>query len=77
LIDPARGTPAWTGVIQATALAPTALEAETLAKTALLRGTHAGREVLEPYGGALVLDDGQLVLAGDPEPASPRSPLAA
>ena len=38
LIDPARGTPAWTGVIQASALAPTALEAETLAKTALLRG---------------------------------------
>ena len=41
LIDPARGKPAWTGVIQATALAPTALEAETLAKTALLRGPDA------------------------------------
>jgi thiamine biosynthesis lipoprotein len=64
LIDPARGTPAWTGVIQATALAPTALEAETLAKTALLRGPHAGRDLLARHGGALVLDDGRLVLAG-------------
>jgi len=64
LIDPARGTPAWTGVIQATALAPTGLEAETLAKTALLLGPHAGRELLGRHGGALVLDDGTLVLAG-------------
>jgi FAD:protein FMN transferase len=65
LIDPARGTPAWTGVIQATALAATALEAETLAKTALLRGPRAGRDVLARHGGALILDDGSLVLAGD------------
>lgn len=64
LIDPARGTSAWTGVIQATALAPTTLEAETLAKTALLRGPHAGRALLAHYGGALILDDGALVLAG-------------
>ena len=64
LIDPARGTPAWTGVIQATALAPTALAAETLAKLALLRGPHAGRRILAEYGGALILDDGELVLAG-------------
>jgi thiamine biosynthesis lipoprotein len=52
-------------VIQATALAPTALEAETLAKTALLRGPDDGRRVLEAHGGALILDDGALVLAGD------------
>ena len=64
LIDPARGAPAWTGVIQATALAPTALEAETLAKTALLRGPHAGLGVLARHGGALILDDGRLLLAG-------------
>ena len=64
LIDPGRGTPAWTGVIQATALAPTGLEAETLAKTALLRGPLAGRDLLARQGGALVLDDGSLVLAG-------------
>lgn len=64
LIDPARGTPAWTGVIQASALAPTALEAETLAKTALLRGPRAGRDLLARHGGALILDDGRLLLAG-------------
>ena len=38
LLDPATGDPAWTGVVGATALAPTALEAETLAKAALLSG---------------------------------------
>jgi len=78
LIDPARGTPAWTGVIQATALAPTALEAETLAKTALLCGPLAGRDVLTPRGGALILDDGTLLLAGCLDaPASHRPPFAA
>ena len=75
LIDPATGCPAWTGVIQATALADTALEAETLAKTALLLGPDRGRELLARGGGALILDDGEMVLAGDlipghlPEPA--------
>ena len=61
LIDPATGEPAWTGVIQATALAPTALEAETLAKTALLTGPLAGRTSLERYGGALILDSGEAI----------------
>jgi thiamine biosynthesis lipoprotein len=65
LIDPARGAPAWTGVIQATALAPTALQAETLAKVALLRGPLAGRAALQRYGGALILDSGKLILVGD------------
>ena len=64
LIDAARGAPAWTGVIQASALAPTALEAEMLAKTALLRGPDAGAELLTRHGGALILDDGRLLLAG-------------
>ena len=35
LLDPATGRPAFTGVVQATALAPTALEAEIRAKAAL------------------------------------------
>jgi thiamine biosynthesis lipoprotein len=64
LLDPSTGQPAWTGVVQATALAATGLEAETLAKTALLSGPRRGLQVLEPAGGALVLDDGELVLAG-------------
>ena len=60
LIDPATGEPAWTGVIGATALAPTALEAETLAKMALLLGPAGARQVLEPHGGLIVLDDGDV-----------------
>jgi thiamine biosynthesis lipoprotein len=57
LLDPATGSPAFTGVIQATALAPTALEAEALAKAALLSGPAAAPAWL-PHGGVLVLDDG-------------------
>lgn len=64
LIDPAAGTPAWTGVVQATALAPTALEAEALAKAALLSGPERGRAVLERHGGVLVLDSGDVVRCG-------------
>ena len=59
LIDPATGVPAWTGLVAATALAPTALEAEALAKAALLSGPAAGRRLLRArHGGVLVLDDG-------------------
>ena len=57
LLDPATGRPAWTGVVQATALAPTALEAETLAKAALLAGPARGRELLV-HGGVLLLAGG-------------------
>lgn len=64
LLDPSTGEPAWTGVIQATSLGATALEAETLAKTALLRGPAGAREVLEPHGGLIVLDDGTVELCG-------------
>jgi len=58
LLDPATGTPAWTGVVSATALAPTAAKAEALAKAALLAGPASGHELLEEHGGVLVLDDG-------------------
>ena len=59
LIDPATRTPAWTGLIAATALAPTALEAEALAKAALLSGPDEGRRLLRTrYGGVLIHDDG-------------------
>jgi thiamine biosynthesis lipoprotein len=65
LIDPGTGEPAWTGVIQATALAPTALVAETLAKMALLSGPEHGLEILERHhGGVLVLDSGDVQVAG-------------
>ena len=59
LIDPATGTPAWTGLIAVTALARTALDAEALAKAALLSGPAAGRGLLRTHhGGVLVRDDG-------------------
>jgi len=59
LIDPATGNPAWTGLVAATALAPTALEAEALAKAALLSGPAAGAALLRAgHGGVLVHDDG-------------------
>ena len=55
LLDPSTGRPAFTGVVQATALAPTALEAEWRAKAAVLSADPAW---LKPYGGVLVHDDG-------------------
>jgi thiamine biosynthesis lipoprotein len=64
LIDPARGEPAWTGLVSVTAIAPTALEAETLAKAALLSGAAVGRRLLVRDGGLLVHDDGAIELAG-------------
>jgi thiamine biosynthesis lipoprotein len=51
LLDPATGAPAWTGVVAATAVAPTALEAEVLAKTAVLSGPRRARRVLAGAGG--------------------------
>ena len=57
LLDPATGKPAFTGIVQATALAPTALEAEVRAKAALLSGPDAAAGWL-PHGGLVVFDDG-------------------
>ncbi len=51
LLDPATGTPAWTGLVAVTALAPTALEAEVLAKAALLAGPAGARRWLGRFGG--------------------------
>jgi thiamine biosynthesis lipoprotein len=64
LLDPATGEPAWTGLISATALAPTTLEAEALAKAALLRGPAGARRVLGRRGGVLVHDDGAVESIG-------------
>ena len=59
LLDPATGRPAFTGVVQATALAPTAAEAEALAKAAVLSGPQTAPGWLR-HGGVLVLDDGEV-----------------
>ena len=57
LLDPATGRPAFTGIVQATALAPTGVEAEALAKAALLSGPEAAAGWLI-HGGLVVYDDG-------------------
>jgi thiamine biosynthesis lipoprotein len=57
LLDPGSGRPAFTGIVQATALAPTALAAETLAKAAVLSGPEGARGWLR-HGGLVVYEDG-------------------
>jgi thiamine biosynthesis lipoprotein len=57
LLDPASGLPSFSGVSQATALAPTAFLAEVYAKWALLSGPALAPSRL-PYGGVIVLADG-------------------
>jgi thiamine biosynthesis lipoprotein len=57
LLDPSTGRPAFTGVVQVTALAPRAVEAELRSKAALLSGPERAAEWL-PDGGVIVLDDG-------------------
>jgi thiamine biosynthesis lipoprotein len=64
LLDPSTGKPAWTGVIQATSLGWTALEAETLAKMAFLSGPVDAGEVLAEQGGLIITDDGSVELFG-------------
>jgi thiamine biosynthesis lipoprotein len=61
LLDPASGRPAYTGIVQATALASSALDAEMRAKAALLSGPECAAEWL-PDGGALVLEDGSCIV---------------
>jgi thiamine biosynthesis lipoprotein len=64
LLDPSTGEPAWTGLLAVTALADTALEAETLAKAALLSGPAGARRLLGAQGGVLVHDDGDVEKVG-------------
>jgi FAD:protein FMN transferase len=57
LLDPSTGRPAFTGVVQATALAPTAAEAEMRSKAAVLSGPD-GADGWLIHGGLVVYDDG-------------------
>jgi thiamine biosynthesis lipoprotein len=61
LLDPRTGRPAYTGVVQATAMAPTAAQAEVLAKAAVLSGPDHATHWLR-YGGMFVRDDGSYEL---------------
>jgi thiamine biosynthesis lipoprotein len=72
LIDPRTGRPAETGVLQVTALAPTALEAEVLAKTALLAGPELAHERLL-HGGVIITENGLVTIVPPPRLAqAPR-----
>ena len=64
LLDPSTGVPAWTGLVGATALGSSALEAETLSKMALLLGPLGARRVLAEQGGVIVRDNGEVEMIG-------------
>jgi thiamine biosynthesis lipoprotein len=66
LLDPRSGRPAFTGLVQATALATTAAEAEIRAKAALLSGPDRAARWL-PHGGLLVREDGSYDVVGPAE----------
>jgi thiamine biosynthesis lipoprotein len=65
LLEPSTGRPAFTGVVQVTALAPSALMAEIQAKAAILGGPRSARTWL-PHGGVIVLDDGSYEVVEPP-----------
>jgi hypothetical protein len=64
-----------TGVIQATAVAPTGLLAETLAKSALLAGPERAGSQL-PFGGVIVSDAGQVRVFESLAPLAPSGLVA-
>ena len=69
LLDPSTGAPGFTGLVAVTALAPTRVEAEALAKTALLRGPDGARHVLARHGGITFDEDGAVERIGRLAPA--------
>ncbi len=83
LVDPRTGAPADTGIIQATAVAPTGLEAEVRAKTALLSGPERAGDVLSDGGVFVTTAGGVHVVArrnlargcGNPHRVLRRPPL--
>jgi thiamine biosynthesis lipoprotein len=74
LLDPSTGRPAFTGIVQVTALAPSALMAEIHAKAAILSGPRRALAWL-PGGGVIVFDDGShQVIEPSSEVASGEQP---
>jgi thiamine biosynthesis lipoprotein len=67
LIDPRSGTPAAAGVLSASVIAPTTVEADVFAKTALILGEHEGRAFLRSAHcpGLFVLDHGAVAVTPD------------
>jgi len=73
LLDPSTGRPAFTGIVQVTALAPRAALAEVCAKAAILSGPARARHWL-PDGGVIVYDDGSHELVEPVAAGSQESP---
>lgn len=69
LLDPSTGRPAFTGIVQVTALARSALAAEIKAKAALLSGPQRAPAWLAE-GGLIVFDDGSTQLVEPPPTVS-------
>jgi thiamine biosynthesis lipoprotein len=67
LIDPRNGTSAGNGVLSVSVIAPTAMEADVYAKTALLLGIEQGGRFLASrrLHGLFVLDDGTVIRTAD------------
>jgi thiamine biosynthesis lipoprotein len=75
LLDPRTGSPVFSGIVQATAMAPTAAQAEVLAKAAVLSGPGRAAEWL-CHGGVIVSDDGSYARVDSAPPAPPASDAA-
>lgn len=75
LLDPSTGEPAWTGLVAVTAVASTAVQAEVLAKTALLSGPERARTLVARGGGVLQHDDGRVEIVAGPSVVRLRRPL--
>ena len=77
VLDPATGRPAWTGLVAVTAVAGSALEAEVVAKAALLSGPLGARSLLRRRGGVLQHDDGRVEVVPAPSVVRLPRPVAA
>jgi thiamine biosynthesis lipoprotein len=77
LLDPLTGAPAWTGLLAVTAVGAGALEAEVLAKNALLSGADEARRQLRRLGGVLQHDDGRIEVIAPAPVVRLRAPVAA
>ena len=76
LLDPSTGRPAWTGLVSVTAVSWSALEAEVLAKTALLSGPVGARRLLRRHGGVVQHEDRRVeVIDAAPVVRLPRTRL--
>jgi thiamine biosynthesis lipoprotein len=64
IINPRTGSPAFTDVVSATVIAPTAIDAESATKSVLIRGSQAGLAWVEDdadLAALLILENGQIL----------------